>query len=220
MSTALIVGAGPRLGAALARRFGRDGYDIALVARSAPTLETLSAELRTEGINTAWATADIADPGELGSEITRLAERGPITVAVHNVSVWRDATVLELAPEQLLADLSAGAASLLTIARAVAPGMRRAGRGTILATGSGAADSPSPGAPTLGVQKAALRSLVQAMARDLAPRGIHCATVTIRGVLGEGAAFDPARIADVYAELVAESSGPSERWRTVVAYEG
>ncbi len=220
MSTALIVGAGPRLGAALARRFAREGHDIALIARSAATLEALAAELRTEGINTAWAAADIADAAELGSEIARLAERGPIAVAVHNVSVWRDATVLDLAPEQLLADLAAGAASLLTIAQAVVPGMTEAGGGTILATGSGAADSPSPGAPTLGAQKAALRSLVQAMAHDLTPRGIHCATVTIRGVLGQGIAFDPARIADVYAELVAETAGPRERWRTVVGYEG
>ena len=218
--TLLVVGAGPRLGGALARRFGRDGYDVALVARTPTGVEQLAAELRAEGVNTAWATADVADPAALRAEIDRLAERAPITVAVHNVSVWRDATVLDLGPDQLLADVAAGAASLLTIAQAVAPGMAAAGGGTILATGSGAADSPSPGAPSLGVQKAALRSLVQAAAWDLAPQGIHCATVTIRGVLGASEAFDPARIADVYAELVAETAGPRESWRTVVDYPG
>jgi short-subunit dehydrogenase len=218
--TALIVGAGPRLGGAIARRFGHDGYGVALIARTAAPIEQLATTLRGEGINTAWAAADVADEGALGAEIARLAEHGPITVAVHNVSVWRDATALAMTPDQLLADVAAGAASLLTLARAVAPGMIASGGGTILATGSGAADSPSPGAPSLGVQKAALRALVQSMARDLGPQGVHCATVTINGVLGTGAEFDPKRIADVYAELVAETSGARGTWRTIVPYPG
>lgn len=231
--TVLIVGAGPRLGGAIARRFGHDGYDVALLARTAGPVEQLATTLRSEGINTAWAAADVADEHALGAEIARLAEHGPITVAVHNVSVWRDATALAMTPDQLLADVAAGAGSLLTLARAVVPGMispggyastaggtPTAGGGTILATGSGAADSPSPGAPSLGVQKAALRALVQAMARDLGPQGVHCATVTINGVLGASAVFDPARIADVYAELVAETEGARGTWRTVVPYPG
>lgn len=220
MTIALIVGAGPRLGAALARRFAREGHDIALVARTAGPLEQLAAELRAAGINTAWAAADIAGAESLGAELVRLAERAPITVAVHNVSVWREANVLALTPDQLLSDVAAGAASLLTVAQAVVPGMTEAGGGTILATGSGAADSPSHGAPTLGVQKAALRSLVQSMAADLAPLGVHCASVTIRGILGQGVAFDPERIAEVYAQLAAETAGPREDWRTLVDYPG
>ncbi|HZY75582.1 MAG TPA: SDR family NAD(P)-dependent oxidoreductase [Jatrophihabitantaceae bacterium] len=216
--TVLVLGAGPRLGGAIARRFGRDGYDVALLARTAGPVEQLATALRSEGINAAWATADVADEQELGAQIARLAERGPITVAVHNVSVWRDATALAMSPADLLADVAAGAGSLLTLARAVAPAMIASGGGTILATGSAAADAPSPGAPSLGVQKAALRALVQAMARDLAPQGVHCATVTINGVLGSSEVFDPARIADVYAELVAETAGARGTWRAVVPY--
>lgn len=216
--TLLIVGAGPRLGGAIARRFGHDGYDVALLARTAGTAEQLANTLRGEGINTTWAAADVADEQGLGAEIARLAERGPITVAVHNVSIWRESTALAMSPAELLADLAAGAGSLLTLARAVAPAMISSGGGTILATGSAAADAPSPGAPSLGVQKAALRALVQALARDLGPEGVHCATVTINGVLGSSAEFDPARIAEVYAELVAESAGARGTWRTVVPY--
>jgi short-subunit dehydrogenase len=136
---------------------------------------------------------------------------------VHNVSLWRETSVLDLTPDQLLEDVRAGAACLLTIAQAVAPGMIAAGGGTIIATGSAAADAPSPGAPTLGVQKAALRSLIQAMALDLGPQAIHCATITINGLLGSSPAFEPDRIAEVYAEVAAE---PREAWRTVVPYNG
>lgn len=216
--TVLVLGAGPRLGGAIARRFGRDGFDVALIARTSGPVEELATALRAEGINTAWAAADVADEQALGAEIARLAEHAPITVAVHNVSVWRDSTALAMRPAELLADVAAGAGSLLTLARAVAPAMISSGGGTILATGSAAADTPSPGAPSLGVQKAALRALVQAMARDLGPQGVHCATVTINGVLGSSEVFDPARIADVYADLVAETAGTRGTWRTVVPY--
>ena len=67
--------------------------------------------------------------------------------------------------------------------------------------------------------KAALRSLMQAWAQDLAPRGVHCATVTINGVL-DTPGFEVDRIADVYAELAAETAGQRELWRTVVPYPG
>lgn len=218
--TVLVVGAGPRLGAAIARRFGRDGYRIGLVARSRSTVDALAAVLDAEGIRVDAAAVDVSDPAALHRTITQLAERADgVAVAVHNVSAWRDASVLELTPDQLFEDLAAGTASLLTLAQAAVPFMTAAG-GTLLATGSAAADSPSPGAPSLGVQKAGLRSLVQAMALELTPMGVHCATVTINGFIAEGTAFDPARIAEVYAALAAETSGPTDTWRTVVPYDG
>jgi hypothetical protein len=70
---------------------------------------------------------------------------------------------------------------------------------------------------SLGVQKAALRALVEAQAAALADEGIHVATATIRGLVGEGdRQVSPSRIADLYAELVAETAGARERWRTLV----
>ncbi len=218
MSTLLLAGAGPRLGAAIARRFARDGYDIALISEDEDAVAALGTALQHEGITAGWAVADVRDDVALRAAVTRFAEyTGGIDVAVHNVSIWRDTTALALTPDELLDDLRAGAACLLTLAQALVPGMSAADRGTIIATGSAAADAPSPGAPTLGVQKAALRSLVQAMALDLAPLGIHCATITINGLLGSSPAFDPDRIANVYAEIAAE---PPVSWRTVVPYNG
>jgi NAD(P)-dependent dehydrogenase (short-subunit alcohol dehydrogenase family) len=218
LSTTLIVGAGPRLGGAIARRFARDGHDIALISDDEASVATLGTALQAEGITAGWTVADVSDDAALHAAVTRFADyTGGIDVAVHNVSLWRETSVLDLSPDQLLHDVRAGAACLLTIAQALAPRMIEAGHGTILATGSGAADRAAAGVPTLGVQKAALRAVIQAMALDLAPKGIHCATVTIYGVLGASPAFDPARIADVYAEVAAE---PRESWRTVIPYNG
>jgi short-subunit dehydrogenase len=216
MSRLLVVGAGPRLGGAIARRFGRDGHDIALISEDELSVRGVTEALRAEGLRAECAIADVLDDSALRAAIMRFVDQGGVDVAVHNVSVWREATALSLTPPDVLADVHAGAASLMTVVQAVAPAMAAAGGGTILATGSAAADVPSAGAPTLGVQKAALRALVQGIAPDLAAEGVHCATITINGVLGT-AGFDPNDIADVYAAVAAQ---PREAWQTVVPYNG
>lgn len=216
----LIVGAGPRLGAAIARRLSGGNRTVGLIGRSADSVSRLATSLDADGIPAFGAAADVADAAALTAAIGDLAQRtGPFAVAVHNVSVWREAGAGVLTADELLADLAAGAASLVTIVNAVLPGMVAGGGGTILATGSGAADHPTPGAPSLAVQKAALRILSRGLAAELAPRGVHVATVTVTGGL-DTPGFAVADIAAVYADLVVETAGPRERWRTVVEFAG
>ena len=212
----LIVGAGPGIAAATARRFGREGYAVGLVARRDEALAALAADLRGEA-PVGRAPADAGNPESLTAAVRLLVETfGPADVLLYNVSIGRQAAVPDLAPDDLLADLAAGAVGLQTAVRAVLPGMREAGSGTVLVTGSGSADRPIPSMATLGVQKAALRALVEVQARALAPEGIHVAMATIRGLVGADKQIHPDRIADLYAELVAETAGPPESWRAVV----
>jgi NAD(P)-dependent dehydrogenase (short-subunit alcohol dehydrogenase family) len=164
-----------------------------------------------------WAGADAGDPRSLGVAVTALVEElGPVDVLLYNVSVGRQAAVPDLSPEELLADLAAGVVGLQTAVRAVLPGMRARGSGTVLVTGGGSADRPVPTMASLGVQKAALRALAEGQARALAPEGIHVATATVRGFVGEDEQISPDRVAALYAELVGETAGPPEQWRTVV----
>jgi NADP-dependent 3-hydroxy acid dehydrogenase YdfG len=210
----LIVGAGPGIAAATARRFLADGYAVSLVARKPAALAGLADEL---GGGVEWRAADAADAASLGAAIGALvAASGPVDVLLHNVSVGREVEVATLEPGALLADLAAGAVSLQTALQAVLPGMRERGGGTVLATGGGSADRPIPSMATLGVQKAALRALAEVQARGLAGEGVHVATVTIRGLVGDDRQIRPDRVAALYADLVAETAGPPEGWRTVV----
>jgi NAD(P)-dependent dehydrogenase (short-subunit alcohol dehydrogenase family) len=212
----LITGAGPGISGATARRLGRDGYAVTLLARREQTLRDEAALLEKDGVAVGWATADAADAAGLAAAVERgIAERGPVDVLLHNVSVGREVDLADLTPEQLAGDVAAGAFALHTAVRAVLPGMREGG-GTVLATGGGTWDRPMASLPTLGVQKGALRALVFVMANALAPLGVHVATVTIRGLVGEGKQIEPARVADLYAKLVAETAGPPETWRTEV----
>jgi NADP-dependent 3-hydroxy acid dehydrogenase YdfG len=217
VSHLLVVGAGPGISGATARRFGTDGYAVGLIARREEALAAQGSELRNSGIRTEWAAADAGDPASLTSALQQLIGLlGPVDVLLYNVSVGRQTAVDDLAPEDLLEDLAAGAVGLQTAVRAVLPGMRERGAGTVLVTGGGAADSPVRSMATLGVQKAAVRALAQVQAHGLAPYGVHVATVTVRGFVGEQQQIHPDRVAAVYAELVAETTGQRDDWRAIV----
>ena len=94
--------------------------------------------------------------------------------------------------------------------------MREAGRGTILLTGGGLALDPTGWLPaaSLAVGKAGLRSLAQTLHKELAPEGIHVATVTIAGQIQPGTAFDPDLIADRFWHLHAQPVGHFD-WESV-----
>src|SRR5882757_5179357 len=57
----VIVGAGPGLGAAIARRFGRHAYSVALISSDETQVENLGKELQAAGVTAGWTAADITD---------------------------------------------------------------------------------------------------------------------------------------------------------------
>ena len=67
----VIVGAGPNLGMAVARRFGREGFAVGLISRTQSKLDDLAAQLEADGIRAAGAAADIRDPDALARRSPR-----------------------------------------------------------------------------------------------------------------------------------------------------
>lgn len=212
----LVVGAGPGIGAAVARRFGQTGYDVALIARSAGRLDHLGASLQAQGITTGWTPVDITDGPALREAIARFgAYSGQIDVLHFNPSTFRQKNPLDLTPDELLEDVRLGAASLLTAVQAARPFMSAGAR--ITATGSMAADQPWHEAASLGVQKAALRNLVRSIDATLAPDGIRAMSLTVRGVLAPDTRFSPDLIAEA---LFAAATGAGDDWQVEVPYSG
>lgn len=212
----LIVGAGPGVGAAVARRFAEEGYDVGLLARSPGTLEALTRELAAWDVRVSRASADIADAAALTTAVHRLSdELGRVDVLHFNPSVFRATGPLELSADELLEDVRVGAAALLTAVQAARPAMRAGARVTV--TGSMAADHPSHAACSLGVQKAAVRNLVLSLDAALAPEGVRATSLTVNGVLAPGTPFAPERVADA---LYAAATTPEGQWRTEVAFDG
>ncbi len=217
---ACVVGAGPGLGLAASRAFARAGYDVALVARDEGRLAQLAGRVEVPGASIGWAAADVADPVGLTAALQRLvAHTGRLDVLHHNVSVYRAGRAPDVTADDLLTDVAAGVGSLLTSVRATLP-VLEASRGSVVVTGGGAADRPVTDAVTLGVQKAGVRALLQAMAPDLADRGVHAATLTVRGFLREGTAFDPAVVAERLVDLAERRHDDPSTWQVLHDFTG
>lgn len=84
VKTLAIFGAGPGLGAAVAARFGREGYRVALVARRAGPLEERVAELGRAGVHAAPFPGDLTDIGGIPALVRAIEEKlGAIDVALY-----------------------------------------------------------------------------------------------------------------------------------------
>ena len=212
----VVVGAGPGIGAAVARRFGSAGYAVALVARSESRLEALGRQLQADGVTAGWTAVDIADADALARAVERFGGfSGSLQHLHYNPSAFTEADVLRLSPAQLLADLHVGAAGLLTVVQAARPFLSTGAR--ITATGGASADRPWPAAASLGVQKAALRNLVTAVDLSLRGEGIRAASLTVAGTVAAGTPFDPSHVADAVFDLAARGD---DAWTPEVRFEG
>jgi NAD(P)-dependent dehydrogenase (short-subunit alcohol dehydrogenase family) len=110
----VIVGAGPNLGLAVARRFGREGMSVGLIARDASKLEELANVLNEEGITADFAAVDIRDSDGLGAVIRSLAERiGPVEVLEYSPLPAKEfmKPILETGVDDLRAGRSSSASS-------------------------------------------------------------------------------------------------------------
>ena len=216
---AVVMGAGPRLGRAVAAALARRGAAVALLARSAVRLADLAGEVGAAGPGRTLPVAvDLAEEESVRAAFAMVRrELGDPTVVVHNPSVTIEAAATATQYGALMQALRTSLGSLLVAAQEAAPAMRAAGRGTILATGSQAALAGSTWSAAVGVQKAAVRNLVLSLAAELAGAGVHVATVTVMGSLGRPG-FEVDAIAEEYTRLVDETRGPPDRWRTEVAW--
>jgi NADP-dependent 3-hydroxy acid dehydrogenase YdfG len=212
--SSVVVGIGPGLGSAIARRFHRGGYPVGLIARSAEKLHELADEL---GDGTAVAPADAGDPRALEAAIAKVtAELGEPTVLVYNAAIFAGDGADELDADEFNARCRTNIGGAFAAAQAVAAPMRRAGRGTILFTGGRLATHPMAGYTALSVGKAGIRALALALHEAWAPDGVHVGTVTIHGMIGSDEHHAPDAIAEAFWTLHEQ---PREAWQAELVYE-
>ncbi|KRF32422.1 SDR family oxidoreductase [Nocardioides sp. Soil805] len=212
----VVVGAGPGVGGALARRFVDEGYDVGLVGRNRPALDALVADLEPRGATVRSVAVDLTDTAAATGAVRQLGQAwGRIDVLHFNPSAYREKGPLDLTVPELLEDVALGVGALLTAVQAARPFLLSGGR--ISVTGSMAADEPWHGAASLGVQKAGVRNLVHSLDAALAPDGIRAVSVTVRGTLAREGAFTPDRVADAIWRAVATAG---DAWASEVPYPG
>ncbi len=168
MPTLAIVGAGPGLGASLARRFGRDGYRVALISRNPARLTALTEQLRGAGVDAHAYPADVLQPQTLHDALTAAAkDLGGIDFLEYSPAPSQPDQAGPLAPVTAT-DLSIDAVSRqieyylyggITAVQAVLPAMIERGTGTIVVS-TGASSGPviHPPFGNIAAATAALRN--------------------------------------------------------------
>jgi NAD(P)-dependent dehydrogenase (short-subunit alcohol dehydrogenase family) len=187
--TIAVIGVGPGVGMAVARRFGKEGHQVALLARSEDALAGFVAELTSMGVTAAAFPADVTDRPGLARALARAEETfGSIDVIEYSpapgsdsVRIPRDTTP-ELAQFHIDLELLGAVAAV----QQVLPGMLARGDGALLFCAAATAKSPITLSANYSMAAAGLRSYTYTLNADLAKDGIYAGMVEIGGTVDRG----------------------------------
>ncbi|NYJ03324.1 NAD(P)-dependent dehydrogenase (short-subunit alcohol dehydrogenase family) [Nocardioides thalensis] len=214
MPGAVVVGAGPGIGRSVARRFAREGMSIALVSRTAATVEGVARAVRPLGVAVTPLVADCADESALRSALdTAVAELGVPDVVVYNAAIIQADTAGQLSTRAHLDAWSVNVLGALTAAAHVVPAMARRGSGSFIVTGG--MPEPKREYVSLSLGKAGVRTLVDLLHLEYGAAGVHVASVTVDGPVAPGTPFDPDVIAEHYWTLHRQ---PRAQWQAEVLH--
>lgn len=176
----VVVGVGPGNGAAFARRFSKDGYAVALLARSLDTSKELAGSLPG---SRAYA-CDVADASSVQHAFDAIrSEMGDPEVVVYNAGSGVFATFDDVTADDFESSWRVNALGAFLVAKQVVPAMKRAGKGSFVIVGATASRRGVPRTIAFAPAKAAQRSFAEALARQLWPAGIHVSLIIIDGVV-------------------------------------
>jgi NADP-dependent 3-hydroxy acid dehydrogenase YdfG len=219
--TIVICGYGPGISTAVAKRFGREKFQVALVARNAERLAAGVAALEAGGVRAAAFRADVSREAEVERAIeSARAKLGPPTVVHWNAYATGAGDLLAADAAATRAIFDIPVIGLLAAVKAALPDLEKAKDGAFLVTNGGfglndpAIDERAVafGAMGLAVANAAKRKLVGLLAHKLKPRGVYVGEVMVLGSV-KGSAWDngtatleAATVADAFYELYASRS--------------
>src|SRR5437899_887873 len=182
-TVATVIGVGPGLGAALARRFATQ-YAVALVARSEDKLAGFVREIKEAGGASLAVSADVSKEHEITRAFEQIRrELGETEILLYNAAMRPFGTLMETKPSTFENTWRVGAFGAFLAAQQVVPAMLKNGRGAILFTGATAGVKPFATSAAFGPAKFAMRGLAHVMARDLGPKGIHVAWINVDGAI-------------------------------------
>jgi len=209
--TLLVAGFGPGISTAVAERFGKEGFSVALVARSAERLQAGVQALETKGIQAAAFPGDLSNAATIAPLIESVRRKlGPLSVVHWNAygGGGGDLLTADLAEVRALFELPI--VSLLATLQAALPDLRQQKDAALLVTNGGLgmfddqldALAVQWGAMGLAIANSAKHKLVRVLAQKLRPEGIYVGEVMVLGLV-KGTPWDQGN-ATVEASSVAD----------------
>jgi NAD(P)-dependent dehydrogenase (short-subunit alcohol dehydrogenase family) len=217
-ASAIILGVGPGLGAALARRFAASGMAVAVASRDPIKLGPIVSSI-AEGKVRAYS-CDATNERQVQQLFQSVAQDlGAPDLVVFNASGRVRKPILEIGVEEFERAWRNACLGGFIVGREAARAMLPRGRGKIFFTGATASVKGFSGSAGFAVGKFGLRGLAQSMARELQPQGIHVAHIIVDGGIASPsrpqdpakpeALLEPDAIAQVYEDLYRQ---PKSAW--------
>ncbi len=179
------VGASAGLGAALCRRFAREGLHVFAAARGETRAAEIAREISAAGGRASAVRCDTtqgADVAALFDAAQRETGAAPALV-VYNAGNNRMSPLLEMSDAFFEETWRVGCFGGFLVGREAARRMLPAGGGTLIFTGATASLRARPPFTAFASAKAALRSVAFGMAREYGPKGLHIGHVIVDGVI-------------------------------------
>lgn len=217
MSTVAIIGAGAGLGLAVARRFGREGFAVALIARSRSNVDELAATLVGEKVDAEGFVADVRDRESLRAALDRAADHlGPIEVVQYSPVPAKEfmKPVLDTSADDLVGPVEFSIYGPVTVVHQVISGMREIGSGTIVFVNGSSAIRPGTAVTGTSVAFAGESAYAQLLHDALAPENIHVGQLIIPRGIGAG---EPSHEPDALAQKIWQIHTDRADFRTLAA---
>jgi NAD(P)-dependent dehydrogenase (short-subunit alcohol dehydrogenase family) len=196
----VIVGAGGTMGFSIARQFGKQGFNVGLVARKQANLDKLVADLAADGVKSVKTQlADVTKHDELKAAVAALRrEFGSIDVLEYSPALGPQnyKPALDVTPEIALQAIQLLVIGALNAIHSVLPEMTSRKQGALLFTAGASALRSIPPLANVGVATAGLRNYLTNLSGALAPQGEYVGAVYVGGIIKRGTEVDPDKIAE------------------------
>lgn len=200
MTTFAIIGAGRNLGEALARRFGREGYSLALIARNQERVDELAADLVADGFTAKGYAANVRNVDSLVAALDQASqELGLIEVMSYNPLPQKEflRPLLESTVGDIRAAVEFSIYGPVAAVHQVLQGMRVLKTGSLLFVNGGSAVQPVQHFAGTSIAFAGETAYIEALNQALKDEPIYVGQIIIPGAIIPGdERKDPAVIAD------------------------
>jgi len=174
-----VVGAGDYIGAAIAKRFAREGYLVHGGRRNGDQLAPLADEIGASGGRFIGSSLDAREPDQVSAFLESANAAAPLEAVIFNVGANVNFPILETTDRVFRKVWEMACFAGFITGREAARLMLPQGRGSIFFTGATASVRGGKGYAAFSVAKAGLRAMAQSMARELGPQNIHVAHLII-----------------------------------------
>jgi len=205
----VVIGAGEKLGFAIAKKYASQGFKVVVSRRSEVSQQQLKSIGAVDSVK-----CDVTSESDVASLVEQVESRhGPIHTVIYNAGTgfifknWDQVTL-----EEFDTSFNTNAKGLLMVAKQVCPGMVARGEGVLAITGATASLRGKPFTTAFAPSKGAQRLLAQSLARDLGPKGVHVFYTIIDGLMkteNSDATLHPEHVAETYWSV---ANQPRSAW--------